>query len=163
TIRPTPRQRLPPGSNLEFGALMGGYLAHYGAGEERRVKIIKTVVISAISLVVALGILFFIFHNYRQEQQVKRFFAMLEQKDFQAAYDMWVRTESDRKGYSYDMFMKDWGPQSDHRDVSDFHISKSRSCGNGVILTVDFGKNQNQRERLWVQRDELTIGYSPLP
>jgi hypothetical protein len=45
--------------------------------------------------------------------------------------------------------------------VSDFHISKSRSCGNGVILTVDFGKNQ--MEKLWVARDDLTIGFSPLP
>ncbi|HLK61814.1 MAG TPA: hypothetical protein VKU19_00145 [Bryobacteraceae bacterium] len=140
---------------------MAGYLEKYGEGEERRIKIIKTLVISLVSLLVVGGVLFFIFHNYRQEQQVKRFFALLEQKDYQNAYIMWVRTESDRKGYSYDMFMKDWGPDSDHRDVSDFRISKSRSCGNGVILTVDFGKSQ--REKLWVQREELTIGYSPLP
>jgi hypothetical protein len=140
---------------------MAGYLEQYGEGDERRHKILKTLVISLAALFVIGGTLFFIFHNYRQEQQVKRFFALLEQKDYQAAYVMWVRTESDRKGYSYDMFLKDWGPDSDHRDVSDYRISKSRSCRNGVILTVDFGKNQN--EKLWVQRDELTIGYSPVP
>lgn len=140
---------------------MPGYLDHYGEGEERRIKIVKTLVISLVSLAVLFGVAFFIFHNYRQEQQVKKFFAMLEQKDYQAAYQLWVRTESDRKGYSYDMFLKDWGPESDHHDVSDFRISKSRSCGNGVILTVDFGKKQ--QEKLWVGRDELTIGYSPLP
>ena len=140
---------------------MAGYLDNYGAGEERRLKIIKTLVISLVSLVVIGGIAFFIFHNYRQEQQVKRFFALLESRDYQAAYVLWVRTDADRKGYSFASFMQDWGPESDHRDVRDFRISKSRSCGTGVILTVDFGKKQV--EKLWVQRDDLTIGYSPLP
>jgi hypothetical protein len=140
---------------------MSGYLDHYGEGDERRLKIIKSLVISLVALLVIGGTAFFIFHNYRQEQQVKRFFDLLEHKDYQAAYVLWVRTESDRKGYTYDTFLRDWGPQGDHRDVSDFHISKSRSCGNGVILTVDFGKNQ--MEKLWVARDDLTIGFSPLP
>jgi hypothetical protein len=139
---------------------MAGFLDQYGAGEERRLKIIKTLVISLVALVVIGGTAFFIFHNHRQEQQVKRFFELLEQRDYQAAYVLWVRTESDRKGYSFATFLKDWGPESEHRDVSDFHISKSRSCGTGVILTVDFGKNQ--KEKLWVQREDLTIGYSPL-
>ena len=60
---------------------MAGYLDQYGAGEERRIKIIKTLVISAVTLLVVGGIAFFIFHNYRQEQQVKRFFALMEQQD----------------------------------------------------------------------------------
>src|SRR5579871_6680846 len=140
---------------------MPGYLAQYGEGEERRIKIIKTLLISLAVIVVVGGTLFFIFHNYRQEQQVKRFFALLEQKDYQAAYVMWVRTESDRKGYTYDMFLKDWGPQSEHQDLHSFRISKSRSCGNGVILTVNF--DRSQMEKLWVARDDLTIGFSPLP
>jgi len=118
-------------------------------------------VISLVALIVLGGTGFFVFHNYRQEHQVKRFFALLEQRDYQAAYVLWVRTESDRRGYTYEDFLKDWGPQGDHRDVSDLHISKSRSCGNGVILTVDFGKNQ--KEKLWVAREDLTIGFSPLP
>jgi hypothetical protein len=140
---------------------MAGYLDKYGEGEERRLKIIKTLVISLVALVVIGGTAFFIFHNYRQEQQVKRFFELLEHRDYQAAYVLWVRTDADRKGYSFESFLQDWGPQGEHRDVSDFRISKSRSCGTGVILTVDFGKNQ--KEKLWVQRDDLTIGYSPLP
>jgi hypothetical protein len=30
-----------------------------------------------------------------------------------------------------------------------------------VILTVDFAKGQ--QEKLWVQRENLVIGFSPLP
>ena len=140
---------------------MPGYLDQYGAGEEKRIRIIKTVVIAAVALIVVGGALMFIFHNYRQEAQVKRFFALLETHDYQGAYNMWVRNDSDRRGYPFDSFMQDWGPQSSHRDVSDYKIARSRSCGSGVILTVDFGKSQ--QEKLWVQRDDLTIGFSPLP
>jgi hypothetical protein len=140
---------------------MAGYLDQYGAGVDRRLKIIKIVVSSLVVLLVAGGIAAFVFHNYRQEQQVKHFFALLERQDYQAAYQMWVRTETDRKGYPFEMFLRDWGPKSEHSNVSDFRIAKSRSCGSGVILTVDFGTSQ--QEKLWVQREDLTIGFSPLP
>ena len=140
---------------------MAGYLEQYGAGEERREKILKTALISLAVALVAGGILFFIFHNYRQEQQVNRFFALLERHDYQAAYALWARTPTEREGYPYSSFMQDWGPQSGHAQVSGFRITRSRSCGSGVILTVDFSKGQE--EKLWVQRDDLTIGYSPLP
>jgi hypothetical protein len=140
---------------------MSGYLDQYGAGEEKRIRIIKTLVISALVVVVVGGALLFIFHNYRQERQVKHFFALLEAHDYQDAYNLWVRTDSDRRGYPFSSFMQDWGPQSAHPDVANFRISRSRSCGSGVILTVDFGKSQ--QEKLWVQRDDLTIGFSPLP
>jgi hypothetical protein len=118
-------------------------------------------VISIVTLAVLGGIAFFVFHNYRQEHQVKRFFELLQAHDYQSAYSMWVKSESDRRGYPFTSFMQDWGPQSSHPDVSHVRITRSRSCGSGVILTVDFGTNQ--QEKLWVQRDDLTIGFSPLP
>ena len=139
---------------------MAGYLDQYGAGEERRSKIIKAVAITAVSVLIVGSVLFFIFHNYRQEQQVKQFFRLLEEQNYKSAYAMWVRTESDRKGYPLESFMRDWGPHGEHKNVAGYRIAKSRSCGSGVILTVDFG--QEKLERLWVQRDDLTIGFSPL-
>ena len=140
---------------------MAGYLDQYGAGEERRLKIIRNVVITAVALLIAGGALFFILHNYRQEQQVKRFFDLLARHDYQAAYELWVRTDSDRKGYPMESFLRDWGPQGPHPDVSEFRIARSRSCGTGVILTINFPRSQ--QEKLWVERDNLTIGFSPLP
>src|SRR5215471_17918901 len=135
---------------------MAGYLDQYGVGEERREKTIKYVVLSVVTLAILGGILAFIFHNFQQEQQAKRFFALLQSHDYQPAYNLWVRTESDRRGYPFESFMRDWGPRSGHPDVSNYRIAKSRSCGSGVILTVDFGNNQ-QEEKLWVQREDLTI------
>src|SRR6476620_9286482 len=117
---------------------MAGYLDQYGAGDERRIKIIKT-------LVVLGGVAFFVFHNFQQERQVTRFLERLQAKDYQGAYEFWVAGETDRKGYPFESFLQDWGPGSGH----------------GVILTVDFANGK--QEKLWVQRENLVVGFSPLP
>jgi hypothetical protein len=145
---------------------MSGYFEQYGEGEERRAKqerIFKLLGIALLVLLVVGGILTFIFHNYSQERQVMQFFERLQAHDYQSAYQLWVRTDEDRKGYPLSSFLRDWGPQGEHADVSNFRITRSRSCGSGVILTVDFGRTQNQEEKLWVERNSMTIGFSPLP
>lgn len=144
---------------------MAGYLDHYGAGEERREKTIKRLVLIAVVVIVAAGVLFLIFKNYRQERQVNRFFDLLAHQDYQSAYALWGCTAANPcRDYPLAEFMKDWGPQSEHADPKSFHITKTRSCGSGVIVTVDSRKDAGTREdKLWVQRDDLTIGFSPLP
>jgi hypothetical protein len=138
---------------------MSSYLETYGAGEERREKIIKTVVYSLIALIVIGGPLLFIFHNYRQENQVKRFFHLLDARDYKAAYALWGCTDKNPcTGYPMSSFLEDWGPNT---RTANPRITRSRSCGSGVILTVDMDKNR--QEKLWVQRDDLTIGFSPFP
>jgi hypothetical protein len=139
---------------------MPGYLDQYGAGDERRAKIVKTIAITVAAIVLIGGPLFFIFHDYHQEHQVKKFFDLLAARDYKDAYAMWGCTDAKPcSGYPLSSFMDDWGPQK--ADPSNVHIARSRSCGSGVIITVDFGKDRE--EKLWVERDDLTIGFSPLP
>ena len=138
---------------------MAGYLDQYGAGEERRAKTIRIVLYSVLALIVIGGPSAFYLHNWRQEHQVGRFFKLLRAKDYTDAYALWGCTAAKPcEGYSMTTFLQDWGPP---RDVSHARITRSRSCGSGVILTVDFG--DSQPEHFWVQRDDLTIGYSPYP
>lgn len=138
---------------------MAGYLDQYGAGDERREKIIKRLAIALALLVVVGGPLLFIFHNYRQENQVKQFFKLLQARQYTEAYAMWGCTVAKPcRGYEMSRFLEDWGPEKG--DVGNVRIERSRSCGSGVILTVDFDKNR--QEKLWVQRDDLIIGFSPL-
>jgi hypothetical protein len=139
---------------------MPGYLAHYGAGEERRIKIVKTVVISLVSVILISGILFFLFHNYREEQRVKQFLSLLSAKNYKTAYAMFGCTDAKPcTAYAFDKFMEDWGPASSHKSFDNARIKRSRSCGSGVILTIDFGPNQ--QEMLWVERKDMSIGYPP--
>src|SRR5581483_2958617 len=138
---------------------MAGYLDRYGEGEEQREKLIKIVVFSLVGLLIVGGVVYFLFKNYRQERQVKNFFTLLASKDYQQAYALWGCTESKPcRDYPFSEFMKDWGPQSG-RNAAGYHIAKSRSCGSGVIITVDLPNNRE--EKLWVERDNLTIGFSP--
>jgi hypothetical protein len=138
---------------------MAGYLDHYGAGEERREKAIRTLVIALVVLLVAGGSLYFVFKNYRQERQVKQFFELLAKQEYQPAYSLWGCSEAKPcRDYPFPEFYRDWGPQS---GKSGAQISKSRSCGSGVIVTVHYpGKPE---EKLWVEREGLVIGFSPWP
>ena len=141
---------------------MAGYLDNYGAGEEQREKLIKRVVIVLVAVIVVGGVAFFFLKNYRQEKQVKTFFDLLEKKDYRAAYRLWGCTdEKPCRDYSFDRFMEDWGPNGAHSRPNSYRVTKSRSCGSGVILTVDMG--DGQQEKLWVERNDLTIGFSPWP
>jgi hypothetical protein len=136
---------------------MAGYLEGYGAGEERREKIIKTIVYSLIALILIGGPLLFIFWDYREENQVKKFFRLLEAHDYQAAYALWGCTAAKPcSGYPMSAFLEDWGPKS---NVSHAHITRSRTCGSGVILTLDM--DTKRQEKLWVQRDDLSLAFSP--
>src|SRR5690242_13030506 len=138
---------------------MAGYLDQYGAGEERREKLIKTTALAVILVLIAGGVLYYFFKNFRQERQAKLFFEELAKQDFKSAYALWGCTEAKPcREYPMSEFMKDWGPQSGKAGGK---ITKSRSCGSGVILTVDYaGKPE---DKLWVQRNDLTIGFSPWP
>jgi hypothetical protein len=138
---------------------MAGYLDRYGAGEERRENIVKKALIALAAALVAGGMLFYFFHNVRQESQLKKFFSLLGAHDYKGAYAMWGCTDAKPcQGYSMSAFMQDWGPQKG--DPAKYNITRSKSCGSGVILNVDFG---NDRNILWIERDNLTIGYSPFP
>src|SRR6516165_3699135 len=140
---------------------MGAYLEQYGAGDERRGKIIKTLVISMVSLVVAGCVLFFVFHNYREESRVRRFYALLQAKDYKSAYALFGCTDTTPcRYYGFDKFQEDFGPNSGHDDLSNVRISRSRSCGSGVLLTVEYGANQ--QEKLWVERHDMSIGFPPV-
>ena len=160
---------------------MPGYLDQYGIGDERREKRNKLLLILGGCALLLLFLWFFFFvwdktevlraqpvarlaqilRNHRQESQVKTFFDLLQHKDYKAAYALWNCTDAHPcRDYAFNEFMKDWGPDSP-RGAARYTIPKSRSCGSGVIVTVDTG--QNQADPLWVERSGLTISFSPYP
>jgi hypothetical protein len=143
---------------------MAGYLEQYGAGEEqrqRRGKIVKIVAIALVAAVLISGALYFNFHNYREERQVKQFLSRLDARDYKAAYALFGCTDaSPCRYYPLDKFMEDWGPNSGHSGFAHARITRSRSCGSGVLLTLDYG--QSRQEKLWVERRDMSIGFPPV-
>jgi hypothetical protein len=144
---------------------MAGYLEQYGAGEEqreRRGKIVKVAAIVLAAVVLIGGALVFNFYNFREERQVKQFMSRLDSRDYKAAYALFGCTDAKpcSNRYPFDKFMEDWGPSSGHSGFAQARITRSRSCGSGVLLTVDYGGNQ--QEKLWVERGDMTIGFPPV-
>ena len=139
---------------------MPGYLDRYGEGDEQRSKRNRRIVIVALVVILAGGGLYFGLRNFRQKSRVKEFVGLIQKHDYAAGYRLWGCTEANPcPDYPYNKFLEDWGPQSPNAQISSFEITRSRACGSGVIVTVDFG--QNREERFWVEGREMTIGFSP--
>ena len=139
---------------------MAGYLDQYGAGDERKEKITKRVVLAIVIVLVAGGLGYAFFHDFPEERQVGRFFDLLQKRDYQAAYAMWGCTEPTARAcndYPVAEFMKDWGPEAS--PVTSADVLDGESCGSGVIVEVDAGKAGDKK--LWVERANHTLAFPP--
>lgn len=155
---------------------MAGYLAHYGEGQEQREKRIRRWVIAGAIVGGVLGLYLLTFKtpileryirvvqiikNHAAEKQVSQFLELLARQDYKGAYALWGCTDAKPcRDYPLQSFMEDWGPKSSQTGSEMFHTTRSRACGSGVILTVN---SPAREEKLWVQKDNLTLGFSPYP
>jgi hypothetical protein len=141
---------------------MGGYLDQYGAGEERREKIVRNLVLGALAAVILGVVLYFTFRNYRETRQAERFLDLLRKQEYATAYRMWGCTE-DRpcRDYRFERFMEDWGPEAGHGDPAATRVAKTRSCASGVIYTIEFAKGEPVL--LWVERRDRLLSFAPWP
>lgn len=143
---------------------MPGYLESYGAGEERRERIIKRIALAVLIGLVVGGGTYLLFRNYREVKQAELFFELLRKKDYQAAYRLWGCTDPSAaacRDYPFQAFLEDWGPKGRHPDAATVEFKRVRGCRDGVIITVTFTKGDE--ELLWVQRGQRVIGFAPWP
>jgi hypothetical protein len=141
---------------------MGGYLSNYGAGTEKRDRVVGTLVRWALIGVAAGGILAFTFTyvipNRGEQAMVRDFFQYLAARDYKSAYALWGCTDAKPcRDYPTARFMEDWGPAA--LSVSTIDVMSGESCGSGVIVDTDLGKAGNRR--LWVETSDRTIGVLP--
>ncbi len=155
---------------------MAGYLAHYGEGQEQREKLIHRLVTAGLIVGGVLGLYLLTFKtpileryirvvqivkNHAAEKRVGLFLDLLGKQDYKGAYALWGCTDAKPcRDYPFQNFMEDWGPKGAQPASGAFHTTRSRACGSGVILTVNSG---NREEKLWVERDDMTVGFSPYP
>lgn len=139
---------------------MAGYLEGYGAGDERRERVVKRIVVSVLAAVVAVIVLYFVFRTYPAKHQVEAFLAALEKGDYQSAYRLWGCSEPCRD-YSFDKFIEDWGPKGNFGSASSAKVKRARYCETGVIVTVNSPKGADVP--LWYERKDGTLGFAPWP
>src|SRR5215470_17540137 len=139
---------------------MAGYLDSYGAGDERRERRTKRIVIWGIAALAAVSVLYFTFRTWSQEQVMNQFLTLLRQQNYQEAYKLWGCTpQTPCKYYPPEKFTEDWGPSGAYADAASAHIENVDYCGAGVVFTVTFPKVGDAV--LWVERETNIIGFAP--
>lgn len=139
---------------------MGTYLQQYGAGDERRIRIIKTLVFTGLGLVVLAIIAYFLFHNYREKQVVKGFLASLNSRDFEGAYRDWGCTpEHPCPNYDFHRFLDDWGPAK--KVTSPWKIASIDGCK--TFVTVNVQAEGSELQSLAVERRDRSLSFAPAP
>ncbi|HXJ38675.1 MAG TPA: hypothetical protein VNH18_05325 [Bryobacteraceae bacterium] len=141
------------------------YLDQYGEGEEQRNRFIIRLILTVVIAVVSVSFLWYILKNHHQEGVVKSFLGAVRQGDYQAAYKIWGCTDQKPcSGYEYPKFLGDWrtgGDAATSPDLSVLALTDSETCNNGVLLTVNV--NRSRVEKLWVDKSQDSISYSPYP
>jgi hypothetical protein len=139
---------------------MGSYLQTYGAGEERRNRIIRWIIISAVSVVVLLWIAYLVFRNYSEKRSVERFLAEVNAHDYQAAYRDWGCTEQHPcPNYDFKRFMDDWGQSQ--KVSSPWKVASIDGCR--TFVTVNVQAQGAELQSLGVERGSSTLMFAPAP
>ncbi len=141
---------------------MSGYLEEYGISDERHNRVVRWIVIS----VAAAGLLALAIYLTLPLAQgwwhVRAFVNDLRRHDYQAAYRDWG-CATPCGDYSYQEFLKDWGPHSSFADASQAHVAIPRpifdKCGGGVILRVS--EPGARLTRLWYQPADGSLTFWP--
>jgi hypothetical protein len=137
---------------------MGSYLQQYGEGDERRSRIIKTIVIASLIVATLAIAAYLFFRNYPEKQVVKQFLTEVNSHQYENAYRDWGCTPSHPcRDYTYSRFMQDWGAKVS----SPWKIASVDGCK--TFVTVNVQANGAELESLAVQRGNHTLSFAPAP
>lgn len=107
-----------------------------------------------------------LFLNLPVEHRVNRFLTDLEQKDYTAAYAIWVndphwQQHPQKYDYTLKRFTEDWTTASDWGPIHSHHVDISKRAGTGIIVAVTV--NHSPRKMfMWYERSDGTLTY-PAP
>lgn len=120
----------------------------------RRERRNRRILIGAVLCALVGSLLYWQFQNYPEERAVSRFLVTLQRQDHRTAYQLWKPTAS----YSFEDFMRDWGPKGEYGKVDRFKITDSRARGSGVVVTA---RINDKEARLWVEKSDKSLAFAP--
>lgn len=122
---------------------MSSYLAGYGAGEERKAKLLKWAAIGIpAALVLALAVYFFCRH-YPQRSQLSGFLDDMRSGSMASAYTRWGCSQQNPcRDYNWQRFLADFGPQGEYKDLPNAQTKEKWSCAGGIIRAFNAGRDQ---------------------
>jgi len=109
------------------------------------------------------------YRNWPEEHAVDRFFDSLQQKNYEAAYGIWMNDaqwqqhQDKYSQYPFRDFYRDWGPGGEWGLINSHSVYGSatpKGGGSGVIVEVVVN-NRAEHARIWVQKEDKTLSFSP--
>ena len=135
--------------------------------DPRKARRRNRIIVTAVVVVLVIGIFLWFFRYWPEERVAKRFFTALENKDFKTAYGIWIADPNWQQKpplarYTYDDFYRDWGPAGDWGPINAFKIDGAASPGgsNGVIVIVTLN-NRKESTNIFVDKKDHSISFSP--
>ena len=131
---------------------------------KRKVRIISVVVIAVILL--CLG---WWFRYWPEEHIAGRFFAALQEQDYNAAYGIWMHDPQwqqhpdQHPRYPFSEFYRDWGPGGEWGLIKTEKVFDASRCpggGTGVVVDVVVN-NRAQHAQVWVEKSDHTLSFPP--
>jgi len=123
-------------------------------------------------LIIAVGTpLYFLLRYHKETGTARHFLTQVQSGDYQAAYQTWRPGPS----YSFQDFMRDWGPNGEYGPVKSFDLlsARSPSKASGVVVTVsvsavspfpgsdDPNSLKTKQVRLWIEFRDQSMSYAP--
>jgi hypothetical protein len=134
-------------------------------------------ILALIVLVIVAGLVWWQFRFWPEEHQVDRFFDALQQQNYEHAYGIWMHDPEWKQHpgkysrYSYNDFVKDWGPGGEWGIIKSHHVDGAAvpkgysgspfAIASGVVVVVTVNDRVADKAHVWVQKDDKTLGFSP--
>jgi hypothetical protein len=145
--------------------------------DEARARRRRAIIVVAVAVVIVIAAVLWLNRFYPEEHVVNQFFEALQQQSFEKAYGVWMhdpdwKQHPDRYSrYSYNDFIKDWGPGGEWGIIKNHHVDCTAvpsgysgspfATASGVVVVVTVNERVADKANLWVQKDDKTLGLSP--
>jgi len=116
----------------------------------------RYILLAVFVAIVGSGVAYY-FWNYPEEHAVSRFLQSLQSGDYKAAYGLWQPSST----YSFDDFVKDWGPNGDYGKIRQFEILRANSTSSETVSVTVMINRQTPVLKLLVDKRTKGMAYSP--
>lgn len=114
-------------------------------------------ILIGVAAAILIGVAAYLLWDYPEERAVNHFMEALERGDYQTAYKLWQPSSS----YTYDDFVKDWGPKGDYGKITDFQILEASSATSNTVTMLVVVNHEAPALKLLVDRKTKGLAYSP--